>query len=373
QLMFGAALSTLSPTRAEISWRSSISLTGLPAAHELLGGGRVGFGPGLQLFAVGGPGFGASLGSPAFRILVGFAWGMEPSPAPSAQADDVCQPGRSHLPSQCPDLDDDGDGIKNAVDKCPTEPEDFDGFEDEDGCPEPDNDGDGIPDTVDRCPNTKGVPELDGCPVLDSDGDGIPDHLDLCPNQPGPAETRGCPIQDSDGAGVPDHLDNCPHEPGPPSNQGCPVQEKQLVVLTAEKLVTKDKVYFANNKATMLPKSYALLDQVARVIIAHPELPSIIIEGHTDARGNATVNRRLSQARANAVRAYLIQQGVPPARLKAKGYGPDRPAETNMTASGREANRRVEFVIGPPSADTDILAPLVPRGEKPDGKDKVKK
>ncbi|HME91414.1 MAG TPA: hypothetical protein VKE49_08310, partial [Myxococcaceae bacterium] len=98
QLMFGAALSTLSPTRAEISWRSSISLTGLPAAHELLGGGRVGFGPGLQLFAVGGPGFGASLGSPAFRILVGFAWGMEPSPAPSAQADDVCQPGRSHLP-----------------------------------------------------------------------------------------------------------------------------------------------------------------------------------------------------------------------------------------------------------------------------------
>ena len=376
QLIFGAAVSTVAGTvRGELSWRSYVSLTGLPAAHELLGGGRLVFGRGLQLFALGGPGIGASLGSPAFRILAGMAWGTEPSAAAGAEAEanNVCQPGRAHLPSQCPDLDDDGDGIKNAVDKCPTEPEDFDGFQDEDGCPEPDNDGDGIPDTIDRCPNTKGVAELAGCPVLDSDGDGIPDHLDLCPNEPGPAETRGCPIRDSDGDGVPDHLDNCPHEPGPASNQGCPVKEKQLVVLTAEKLVIREKVYFASNKATILPRSYPLLDQVARVITAHRELPSIIIEGHTDTRGNAATNRRLSQARANAVRAYLMQKGVPASRLKAKGYGPDRPAETNMTARGREANRRVEFIIGPPTVDTDILAPLVPSGESPDGKDKVKK
>ena len=74
----------------------------------------------------------------------------------------------------------------------------------------------------------KHLPEQ--CPDLDDDGDGIPNKLDLCPLEPGIPETHGCPVKDTDGDGVPDHLDNCPNEPGPAWNHGCPVARKQLVV-----------------------------------------------------------------------------------------------------------------------------------------------
>ena len=87
--------------------------------------------------------------------------------------------------------DRDGDGIKDDVDKCPDEPEDFDGFQDEDGCPDPDNDNDGIPDVDDRCPNVPedrdGDQDDDGCPEGsdgDRDGDGILDSKDKCPDEP---------------------------------------------------------------------------------------------------------------------------------------------------------------------------------------------
>ena len=341
QLGFGASLSTVgSLLRGELSWRSSISLTEAPAAHELLGGGRLALGGGLELFALGGRSIGTAVGSPQFRALMALAWeigGARPSPA---LAEDVCQPGHPHLPSECPELDDDGDGIKNKDDKCPLEPEDYDGFQDEDGCPDPDNDGDGVLDVVDRCPNTPGPAENFGCPILDADHDGVADEVDRCPNTPGPA-----------------------------SNQGCPIPEEQGVVITPEKLVIKDKVYFASGKAIPLARSFELLDQVAGVILNHPEIPSITVEGHTDNRGNAAVNRRLSYARANAVRSYLISAGVSASKLKAKGYGPVRPAATNATAEGREANRRIEFVIDKAMpSDSDLLVPLVPPSQRPPGK-----
>ncbi len=113
--------------------------------------------------------------------------------------------------------DRDGDGIKDDVDKCPDEPEDFDDFEDRDGCPEPDNDRDGILDGADRCPNEPGPGTKDGCPVrkaLDRDGDGINDDVDKCPDNPedkdGFADKDGCPDLDNDNDGVPDSDDRCP-------------------------------------------------------------------------------------------------------------------------------------------------------------------
>src|SRR5207244_3188003 len=85
--------------------------------------------------------------------------------------------------------DRDGDGIKDDIDKCPDDPEDFDGFEDEDGCPDPDNDRDGIPDVDDKCPNVPedkdGFEDEDGCPDgvnNDRDGDGITDDNDNYPD-----------------------------------------------------------------------------------------------------------------------------------------------------------------------------------------------
>ncbi|MCD6499099.1 MAG: OmpA family protein [Deltaproteobacteria bacterium] len=113
--------------------------------------------------------------------------------------------------------DRDGDGIKDDVDRCPDDPEDFDDFEDRDGCPEPDNDRDGILDVNDRCPNEPGPGTVDGCPAqkaLDRDGDGINDNLDKCPDDPedvdGFQDKDGCPDLDNDNDGVPDADDQCP-------------------------------------------------------------------------------------------------------------------------------------------------------------------
>jgi OOP family OmpA-OmpF porin len=136
----------------------------------------------------------------------------------------------------CPDPDNDGDGIKDAQDKCPNEPEDVDEFQDADGCPDLDNDKDGIPDLNDACPNApedhKGKRPNDGCPSTteDSDGDGIPDAVDKCPDEPedkdGFEDADGCPDPDNDADGIPDNFDNCPNEPedadGFQDEDGCP-------------------------------------------------------------------------------------------------------------------------------------------------------
>jgi outer membrane protein OmpA-like peptidoglycan-associated protein len=132
---------------------------------------------------------------------------------------------------------------------------------------------------------------------------------------------------------------------GPADNQGCPVKVKQLVVITAEKIVIKDAVYFATAKAQILAKSFPLLTQIASVLKAHPEIPRLVIEGHTDSVGKREANVKLSQARADAVRAYLLKQGIVGDRLSSIGYGPDRPANDNDTEDGRARNRRVEFMI----------------------------
>lgn len=97
--------------------------------------------------------------------------------------------------------DQDNDGIPDDKDKCPTIPEDKDGFQDDDGCPDFDNDNDGIYDTKDQCPDLPedfdGYQDKDGCPDYDNDKDGIPDSVDVCPNNPetmnGYKDTDGCP------------------------------------------------------------------------------------------------------------------------------------------------------------------------------------
>ena len=129
--------------------------------------------------------------------------------------------------------DRDGDGIPDAHDKCPDEPEDFDGFEDDDGCPEPDNDQDGVLDKDDNCPNIPGPVSNKGCPtkkVGDRDHDGIPDDLDKCPDDPedkdGFQDDDGCPDPDNDHDGILDKDDQCPNDPedkdGFQDDDGCP-------------------------------------------------------------------------------------------------------------------------------------------------------
>lgn len=215
--------------------------------------------------------------------------------------------------------DTDHDGIPDAVDKCPLEPEDKDGYQDADGCPELDNDGDGIPDVDDRCP---AEPE---------DKDGFQD-------------SDGCPDPDNDGDGVPDTADKCPAEYAPHTADGCPTKKYQLVEVTENKILIKQTIFFDFNKASIKPISYGLLVEVAQALKEHANL-KVRVEGHTDSRGNPEYNRKLSQNRAESVRNFLIGQGIPPERLEAMGYGMTQPIADNRTEEGRTQNRRVEFII----------------------------
>jgi outer membrane protein OmpA-like peptidoglycan-associated protein len=254
--------------------------------------------------------------------------------------------------------DRDGDGIKDDVDKCPDDPEDFDGFQDEDGCPDPDNDRDGIPDVDDKCPNIpenrNGIQDEDGCPEgnkNDRDGDGILDVDDLCPNDPedkdGFEDADGCPDPDNDKDRILDKDDKCPNEPetynGFEDEDGCP--DRGRVVVTDTSIEILDMVYFEYDKAIIKKESYPILDAVAATMQGNPSIQLIEIQGHTDERGDDAYNLDLSDRRAHSVREYLIGKGVDEKRLTAQGYGETQPLDRSHNEAAWAKNRRVAFLI----------------------------
>jgi outer membrane protein OmpA-like peptidoglycan-associated protein len=246
--------------------------------------------------------------------------------------------------------DKDGDGILDNVDKCPEEPEDKDGFQDEDGCPDPDNDNDGILDKADKCPNEPedkdGFEDADGCPDPDNDHDGLNDVIDKCPMEPedkdGWEDDDGCPDPDNDHDGIVDANDKCPNEFGIPPD-GCP-KKYTLVVVTEKKIELKQTVFFDTNKATIKAVSFALLNDVALALKDNPKI-KVEVQGHTDSVGDDNFNMKLSQRRAESVLTYLTGKGVGRDRMVPKGYGENVPIADNRTPDGRSQNRRVEFVI----------------------------
>jgi outer membrane protein OmpA-like peptidoglycan-associated protein len=130
--------------------------------------------------------------------------------------------------------------------------------------------------------------------------------------------------------------------PAPPPAAPAPAPR---VKVTEKKLELLEKVFFDTSKTTIKPVSFQLLDEVAQVLNSNPQVKKVVIEGHTDNTGAAAFNTKLSQGRADSVREYLVKKGVAADRLESKGFGPSRPIADNKTAKGREANRRVEFVI----------------------------
>jgi outer membrane protein OmpA-like peptidoglycan-associated protein len=254
------------------------------------------------------------------------------------------------LPPGCIDLD--GDGICADVDRCPDVPEDFDGYEDDDGCPEDqDSDGDGIPDSADQCPldpeDKDGHLDEDGCPDPDNDADGIPDTRDRCPNEPedfdGFEDEDGCPDPDNDKDGILDLEDECPFQKGDAANKGCP-KKYEGVEITETHIRINQTIHFAYNKAKILPDSFPILAQVAQVLTDYPEI-MLSIEGHTDSRGSDKYNKKLSANRAKAVMTHLVKKGgIDKGRLTSVGWGEEKPVDSNLTEEGRAANRRVEFV-----------------------------
>ncbi|MBI3199927.1 MAG: OmpA family protein [Myxococcales bacterium] len=287
--------------------------------------------------------------------------------------------------------DRDGDGYKDDLDQCPDDPEDFDGFRDEDGCPEPDNDNDGILDVDDRCPNTPedrdgdededGCPEgqdgdrdgdgildsrdkcpddpedrdgfedKDGCPEPDNDKDGILDKEDSCPLDPEDKDNfedvDGCPDPDNDKDQIPDVKDKCPNDPetynGFEDEDGCP--DKGKVLIEGSDIIILDKVMFETNSAKILPESDGILDAVAATLKGHPEFQVVEVAGHADERSSDDYNLKLTRDRAASVVDALVSRGVAKARLVSQGYGEYCPLDDGHNATAWEKNRRVEFKV----------------------------
>ena len=150
------------------------------------------------------------------------------------------------------------------------------------------------------------------------------------------------PLSDRDHDGTPDSYDNCPDVAGPRENQGCPLYKK--VIVKADKLELSEKIFFAFDRSDIEPVSYPLLDEVVQALKDNKGF-RVAIEGHTDSVGPAEHNQTLSEGRASAVQKYLLDHGIPQARLSYEGFGSKVPTDTNKTAAGRENNRRVEFVV----------------------------
>ena len=249
--------------------------------------------------------------------------------------------------------DTDGDGIPDKIDKDPLHPEDFDHFQDEDGAPDLDNDEDGIPDNLDKAPleaeDHDGYQDEDGVPDPDNDGDGILDVNDKAPNQAedmdGFQDDDGVPDPDNDHDGIADENDNCPNEPetinGYEDEDGCPDKKPEIAVEKGKAIVLEG-IHFASGSSKLSSDSKKILDKVVRTLKENPEI-EVEIRGYTDNTGSYDGNVRLSQKRAEAVKDYLVQNGIDASRVQAKGYGPENPIADNNTREGRAKNRRIEF------------------------------
>jgi len=190
----------------------------------------------------------------------------------------------------------------SGFDNCPEEPEDFDGFQDDDGCPDPDNDRDGLCD-----------PWVEAKGMLAQNAH-ICKGVDLCPDQ---SETLNN-YKDDDG---------CPDEvPQPP---------KKVFVL--------DGVNFESGKSTITQDSYISLMKVVDIMETFPESTFEIV-GHTDNVGNKDKNMTLSADRASAVKNFLVEKGINESRMTTKGLGDTKPVASNKTPEGRAQNRRIEFI-----------------------------
>ncbi len=240
------------------------------------------------------------------------------------------------------DVDTDGDGFLDRVDKCVrvagVAP---------DGCPvavpaeEPDTDGDGFKDSVDACVDVPGTGP-DGCP--DTDGDGFKDNVDKCPDVAGVAPD-GCPPPDTDGDGIIDPNDKCIQEPesknGYRDQDGCPDEVPKAVAKFSG--VIKG-IYFDVDKDSIKKNSRATLDAAVKVLKEHEDV-RLEISGHTDTDGDHDHNVDLSRRRADSVKKYLVDAGIAEGRITTRGAGPDEPVADNKTKKGKALNRRIEFKL----------------------------
>lgn len=206
--------------------------------------------------------------------------------------------------------------------------------------------------------------ELPPAPVGDVDNDGVRDDVDQCPAVPADnhrdPNRPGCPGTDRDHDGIYDDQDQCPDAPaGDPARRGCPAPAAPPPApvpctpppaapppaIENGRIQINESIYFDTGRDTIQTRSFPILDAVASVMSAHPEVAALRVEGHTDDVGDPRRNLALSRDRAAAVLAYLTGHGVAPSRLSSAGFGDTRPIAQGSDEDARAHNRRVEFVI----------------------------
>jgi outer membrane protein OmpA-like peptidoglycan-associated protein len=245
----------------------------------------------------------------------------------------------------CPDPDNDADGVCDAwvaekgqnakfagkckgADKCLEVPEDKDGFQDEDGCPDPDNDKDGIPDAKDKCPGSAedmdGFEDNDGCPDLDNDKDGVEDAQDKCAaeaeDKDGFEDNDGCPDLDNDKDGLKDAVDKCPGEPetmnGVEDADGCPDHESPALL----PVQSYPLVRFRSSTAELTVEAEPELDKLAKQLTEYSD-KKVEIRVYTWYKGKKKEDYlALLQARSKAVVDYLVSKGVKPEQVQEVQY-----------------------------------------------------
>jgi len=236
-------------------------------------------------------------------------------------------------------LDTDADGVVDRSDPCPTEAEDLDGFEDSDGCPDELN----PVRILFRDPYGYPIDDLVANLENEDDGTTAEGSAKFAQNlTPGvwsvSASAEGFDFFEDDftvdvGASLDRVFVLNPKAPPP------------QVRVTRKAIRITDKIYFDTNAATIMDTSHRLLSAVAETLKAHPEVERLRVEGHTDSRSSDSYNMKLSQNRAEAVRDYLVGQGVAAERLEAAGLGERQPLDARETPDAWDLNRRVEFII----------------------------
>lgn len=313
-----------------------------------------------------------------------------------ADKDDACADlaGLADLKG-CPDKD--ADGVADKDDLCPDEK----GIADMKGCP--DKDGDKVSDKDDACPEVVGLVALKGCP--DRDADGVADKDDACADKAGSVANKGCPelklllidingtvlassTRNSNGVfsfdgvtfdentlfrldgekpdSMPELKISVAGETWTASRAGMDYPYKYHFlpsevnkfkkIATGEVIVKLDKkeeevlkkafnnLEFATGKDVIKETSFSSLDELANLMVKKSTW-KLKISGHTDDKGDAVANLKLSEKRAEAIKKYLVGKGLAADRFKVEWFGSAKPIADNATEAGRQQNRRVEMVI----------------------------
>jgi outer membrane protein OmpA-like peptidoglycan-associated protein len=249
----------------------------------------------------------------------------------------------------CPDFDNDRDGIPDSLDKCMDVVEDLDGFADNDGCADFDNDRDGVPDSLDKCldiaEDLDGFADNDGCPDFDNDQDGVSDSIDKCisiaEDIDGFEDGDGCPDIDNDLDGIIDSIDKCPDLAGIKEEMGCPASKTKPKEIKMGKVILSG-VAFEPETAFLVPCATRILDKVVESLSGYS---SVVIEirAHTDNVDGMEKNMVLTVMRANVIRDYLVEKGIAKDRLISVGKGDIEPIADNTSTLGRQLNNRIEI------------------------------